>query len=460
MAKSGNKKTMEEVVALAKRRGFVWQSSEIYGGLANVYDYGPMGTELLINIRSLWWKHFVQSRKDVVGIESMILMHPKVWEASGHVGGFNEPQIDCRNCKNRFRTDHLVSDYSNKIDPDDHDNQGLDKLIKKEKIKCPVCGKFEWTKTRDFNAMFETHVGVLEEGKSKVYLRPETAQGMYVQFKNTLDSTRQKVPFGIAQIGKAFRNEITKGKYIFRTLEFEQMELQYFIKKASWKKEFETWRKEIEKWYTEVLGVERSKLSWKPHHQDKLAHYAKKAEDYHYSFPWGSDEVSGLHYRTDFDLSTHQKHSKQNLSVVDDVTGESYAPHVIESTYGLNRNLLMLMIDAYTKEEGRVIMKFSPKVAPCKVAVFPLLSNKPKLVNKAKKIFDNLSQEFPSAWDDRGNIGKRYLSQDEIGTPWCVTVDFDTLEDDTVTIRDRDTTKQERVAVDKLSEYLQNKLSN
>ncbi len=460
MAKSGNKKTMEEVVALAKRRGFVWQSSEIYGGLANVYDYGPMGAELLVNIRSLWWKHFVQSRKDVVGIESMILMHPKVWEASGHAGGFNEPQIDCKNCKNRFRTDHLVSDYSNKIDPDNYDNQGLDKLIKKEKIKCPVCAKFEWTKTRDFNAMFETHVGVLEEGKSKVYLRPETAQGMYVQFKNTLDSTRQKVPFGIAQIGKAFRNEITKGKYIFRTLEFEQMELQYFIKKASWKKEFEIWRKEIEKWYTDVLGVDKKKFSWKPHHQDKLAHYAKKAEDYHYDFPWGSDEVSGLHYRTDFDLSTHQKHSKQNLSVVDGITGESYVPHVIESTYGLNRNLLMLMIDAYTKEEGRVIMKFSPKVAPYKVAVFPLLSNKPRLVNKAKNIFDNLSQEFPSAWDDRGNIGKRYLSQDEIGTPWCVTVDFDTLNDDTVTIRDRDTKKQERVTVDKLSRYLQNKLAS
>lgn len=458
MSKQTKKVTMDEVVALAKRRGFVYPSSEIYGGLANVYDYGPMGAELMMNIRDLWWEHFVHRRADVVGLESMILMHPTVWKASGHVDGFNEPQIDCKNCKNRFRTDHLVSDSVKGIDPDDYDNEGLDKLIAKNKIKCPVCGKHDWTQTREFNAMFETHVGVLEKGKSKVYLRPETAQGMYVQFKNILDSTRQKVPFGIAQIGKAFRNEITKGKYVFRTLEFEQMELQYFIKEERWKKEFEVWRTEIEKWYTDILGVNKSKFSWKPHHEDKLAHYAKKAEDYHYTFPWGTDEVSGLHYRTDFDLSTHQKYSKQNHAVVDVESGESYIPHVIESTYGLNRNLLMLMIDAYVKEEDRTIMKFPSKVAPFKVAVFPLLANKPKLVSRAKKIFESLSTDYHSAWDARGNIGKRYLSQDEIGTPFCVTVDFQSLEDDTVTVRDRDTTKQDRVSIDKLSKYLQNKL--
>lgn len=458
MSKLAKEVTMEEVVALAKRRGFVFPSSEIYGGLANVYDYGPMGAELMRNIRDLWWEHFIHRRADVVGLETMILMHPTVWKASGHVDGFNEPQIDCKNCKNRFRTDHLVSDSVKNVDPDDYDNEGLDKLVSENKIICPICGKQDWTQTREFNAMFETHVGVLEKGKNKVYLRPETAQGMYVQFKNVLDSTRQKIPFGIAQIGKAFRNEITKGKYVFRTLEFEQMELQYFIREEAWKKEFENWRKEIENWYTDVLGVNKTKFSWKPHHEDKLAHYAKKAEDYHYTFPWGTDEVSGLHYRTDFDLSTHQKYSKQNHEVVDTETGESYISHVIESTYGLNRNLLMLMIDAYTKEENRIVMKFSPKVAPFKVAVFPLLANKPKLVSKAKDVFEKLSLQYHTAWDARGNIGKRYLSQDEIGTPYCVTVDFGSLDDDTVTVRDRDTTKQERVSIDKLTKYLQNKL--
>jgi glycyl-tRNA synthetase len=455
---SSNKVSMDEVVALAKRRGFIYQSSDIYGGLANVYDYGPMGAELLRNIRDAWWKHFIQQKEDVVGIESMILMHPDVWKASGHVDGFSEPQVDCKSCQNRFRTDHLIADNMKDVDPDDYDYEGLDKLIKKHKIKCPVCGKFDWTKSRDFNLLMETSIGVLEGGKKKVYLRGETAQGMYVQFKNVLDTTRQKVPFGIAQVGKAFRNEITKGKYIFRTLEFEQMELQYFIREEAWKKEFEVWRREIEQWYTKVLAIDKKKFSWKPHHPDKLAHYAKKAEDYYYNFPWGGDEVSGLHYRTDFDLSTHQKHSGAKLTVLDNESGEVYTPHVVESTYGLNRNLLMVLIDAYNKESDRVVMKFSPVVAPYKVAVFPLLANKPELVKKAKELFDRLKIKYHTAWDARGNIGKRYAAQDEIGTPFCITIDFDTLEDDAVTIRDRDTTKQERVSVDKIGDYLQNKL--
>ena len=452
-------KSLQDLVSLAKRCGFVYQSSDIYGGLASVYDYGPRGVELLNNIRASWWKHFIHRKQNVVGMESQIFMHPSVWKASGHVDGFHDPLIDCKKCRNRYRADHLIEDKFPDIDGDDFDNEGLQDLIHQKKTKCPHCGNFDWTDVRNFNLMFKTELGATSTGDSEVYLRPETAQGMFVQFKNIMDTNRLKIPFGIGQIGKAFRNEITKGKFIFRTLEFEQMELQYFIKESNWEKTFEQWREEIEKWYIESLGGDKSLFRWKPHNPDKLAHYAKKAEDYEYKYSWGFDEVSGLHYRTDFDLSTHQEHSGQKLEVLDTQSGDSYIPHVIESTFGVGRVLLMLMDAAYTEEENRVVMKFSPRVAPYKAAVFPLLSNKPDLVERAKKIYSGLLGDYHVAWDARGNIGKRYMAQDEIGTPYCITVDFDSLEDDAVTIRDRDTTKQERVNISKLNDWLSEKLS-
>lgn len=446
----------DKLVSLAKRRGFVFLSSEIYGGLGSVYDYGPLGAELLKNIRTAWWRHFIHQRPNVVGLESQIFMHPKVWEASGHVGGFHDPLVDCKSCKNRFRADHVLEDAFDDIDGDEYTNDQLTGLMAEREVVCPVCGERDWTDVRDFNLMFKSQRGsVSNESEDNVlYLRPETAQGMFVQFQNVLQSSRQKVPFGIAQIGKAFRNEITKGKFVFRTLEFEQMELQYFIREESWEEEFESWRKAISGWYSDVLGIPVDAFRWKPHHPDKLAHYAKKAEDYEYQFSTGFGEVSGLHYRTDFDLSTHQEHSGQRLAVQDQETNEWYVPHVIESTFGVNRNLMLLLDHAYTEEEDRVVLKLPKDLAPYRVAVSPLLRNKPELVAKAQEVFAMLSKDFVCAWDDRGNIGKRYLSQDEIGTPYFVTIDFQTLEDDTVTIRDRDTKEQERVGVDEVVSLL------
>lgn len=442
----------QKIISLAKRRGFVFPSSEIYGGLASVYDYGPLGAVMMRNLRNLWWSHFIDKRPDVVGIESQILMHPMVWKASGHVDGFSDPLIDCKNCKNRYRADHLVESVLKDVHVDDYDNAGLYKLIVDNKIKCPNCGEIKWSEVRNFNLLMETHLGVLSEEKDLVYLRGETAQGMYVLFKDVMNTMRQKIPFGIAQIGKAFRNEITKGKFIFRTLEFEQMELQYFIKESTWEKEFELWRAEIEKWYTNILGIDKAKFKWKPHHPDKLAHYAKKAEDYTFEFGWGFDEVSGLHYRTDFDLSTHQKHSGKDLSVVDEETNEKYIPHVVESTYGLNRNLLMLLHAGYYEDGDRVVLKLDKKVAPYQVAVFPLVKNKPDIVDKSNEIYKMLLDKGVRVdYDDRGNVGKRYYAQDEIGTPKTVTVDYQSLEDGTVTIRDRDTTKQIRIKISEIT---------
>jgi glycyl-tRNA synthetase len=451
---------LEDVVSLAKRRGFVYPGSEIYGGLANTYDYGPLGAELLNNIRNEWWNTFVHGMKDVVGLESQIFMHPKVWEASGHLAGFHDPLIDCRNCNSRYRADHLISGQDSDMETDQYDNQGLEKLIKDKKIKCPRCGKNDWTSVRDFNLMFKTHRGPTSDAQSVLFLRPETAQGMFVQFKNITNSTRQKVPFGIAQIGKAFRNEITKGKYIFRTLEFQQMEIEYFVKEEGWENAWGKWSGLIENWYGNVLKIPKEKLRWKPHHPDKLSHYARKAEDYQYKYKsLGFDEVSGLHYRTDFDLKTHQEHSGEKNAMKDEQTGEEFIPHVVEATFGLNRNMLMMLDNSYEKNGERTLLKIPPKLAPYKLAVFPLLANKSELLKKAGAVYDLLSSDYHCSWDDRGNIGKRYFSQDEIGTPWCVTVDFETLKDDTVTVRDRDTTKQERVSVDKLDTWIKNKLT-
>jgi len=446
----------EEIVSLCKRRGFVYPSSEIYGGLANVYDYGPLGVELLKNIRELWWSEFVRKSPNTVGIESQIFMHPDVWKASGHVDGFSDPLVEDKVTHKRYRADHLIEDWltknkKDKIDLDSLTTEELSEFIKTNNIKSP--DKNELTQAKNFNLMFETDLGTIEGEKSKLYLRAETAQGMYVLFKNILDSTRLKVPFGVAQQGKAFRNEITKGKFIFRTLEFEQMEIQYFIREEKWKEEFESWRKKQEHWYYETLGIDKSLLQWKPH--TKLVFYAKAAEDMQYKFDWGFDEVGGLHYRTDYDLSTHTKHSGQDLSYTDPNTNEKFLPHVIESTWGLNRAFFMVLDNAYTVEETRVVLKLNKKLAPNKIAVFPLVSNKEQITKKAEEVFNMLAEKYTTYWDDRGNIGKRYKYQDEVGTPYCVTIDYDTLESNYVTIRDRDSMKQEKVLIQDLDSYFQ-----
>lgn len=449
----------EEIVSLCKRRGFVYPSSEIYGGLANVYDYGPLGVELLKNLRDLWWTEFVRKSTDTVGIESQIFMHPMVWKASGHVDGFSDPLIEDKVTNKRYRADHLIEDWilknnKEKVDLDSLTIEELNQFISTNKIKSPDGN--ELTQVKNFNLMFETDLGTVEGEKSKLYLRAETAQGMYVLYKNILDSTRLKIPFGVAQHGKVFRNEITKGKFIFRTLEFEQMEIQYFIKENTWKESFENWRKKQENWYYNILGIDKSLLRWKPH--TKLVFYAKAAEDMQYKFDWGFDEVGGLHYRTDYDLGTHTKHSGQDLSYIDPNTNEKFLPHVVESTWGLNRNFFMVLDNAYKVEETRVVLNLSPKLAPYKIAVFPLVSNKEDIINKAKEVFKLLSDKYNTYWDDRGNIGKRYKYQDEIGTPYCITVDYDTLEIGQVTVRDRDTMEQEKIMIKDLDSYFSNKL--
>lgn len=449
----------DKIVSLAKRRGFVYPSSEIYGGLGNVYDYGPMGVELLKNMRALWWKKFVRSREDVVGLESAIFMHPQVWVASGHVGGFSDPMVEDKVTHKRYRADHLIESWvkENDHEPFDTDTLSLEDFntfIQTHKVLSPDGN--ELTPVRQFNLMFKTQLGSTEDESSELYLRAETAQGMYVDFKNIVSSVRKKIPFGVAQQGRVFRNEITTGKFLFRMLEFQQMEIQYFFNGQNWEDQFEAWRSEIESWYFDVLGIDQSKFRWKPH--AKLIFYAKAAEDIQYEFPWGFDEVSGLHYRTDYDLNTHKQHSGQDLSYTDPVTNENYVPHVLETTWGLDRNLFMVLDNAYVEEEDRVVLKLPVNLAPYQVAIFPLLKNKPELVAKAREVFDALKDKFVCDWDDRGNIGKRYYAQDEIGTPYCVTVDFDTLTDNMVTIRDRDTMEQERVSLEAFESYLMQKM--
>jgi len=447
--------TLDTLVSLAKRRGFVYPSSEIYGGLANVYDYGPLGVELLRNIRDLWWKEYVSKRNNIVGLESAIFMHPNVWKASGHVAGFSDPMIDDLENHKRYRADHVITDWckEHKKDVPDTDNmtlEMLDTFIIDNAITSVDGNTFG--KARNFNLMFKTKLGSVENNAEDIYLRAETAQGMYVDFKNILDSTRLHVPFGVAQQGRVFRNEITKGKFLFRMLEFQQMEIQYFFNGKEWKKMFEQWRSELENWYQNILHINKSKLKWKPH--TKLIFYAKAAEDLTYQFPWGADEVTGLHYRTDYDLNTHAKHSAKKLEYRDPFSGEVYIPHVLETTWGLDRNFFMILDNAYVEEEGRVYLKLPFTLAPYKAAVFPLVSNKEDLVSKANTVFEHLNKSYMTYWDDRGNIGKRYRYQDEVGTPLCVTIDYQTLTDDTVTVRSRDTMAQERVAVTNLTSYI------
>lgn len=428
MAEKNDK--MEKIISLCKRRGFIFPGSEIYGGLANSWDYGPVGVELKNNIKQAWWKRFVQQRDDMVGIDASLLMNPKVWENHGHLATFTDPLVECKKCHGRYRADQIDG-------------------------KCPNCGSKDLTEAKQFNLMLKTFLGPAEEKVNEVYFRPETAQAMFVDFKNVLDTTRRKLPFGIGQIGKAFRNEITPGNFIFRTREFEQMEIEYFIKESEWQNVFEHWRKEMWSWMTDVLGLKKEHIHELAVSKDELAHYSKKTIDFEYDYPFGKKELYGLAYRTDFDLKNHFKEEPyQDLE-----TGEKLYPHVIEPTWGVDRSVLAVLCDAYTEEAERIVLKVKPSLAPYKVAVFPLLKNKPELVEKAKEIYYALKKDFTVAFDERGNIGKRYYSQDEIGTPYCVTVDFDTLKDDSVTVRDRDTMKQERVKINELSNFLSNKLN-
>ena len=422
---------LDNVVSLTKRRGFIYPGSEIYGGIAGFWDYGPLGVELKNNIKREWWRHMVQLRDDVVGLDAAIIMNPQVWVASGHTESFTDPLVECKICHKRFRADQE------------------DALTSHEREHG---GKGSWTDAKVFNLLTEVLLGTTEP-KQKTYLRGEITQGVFVNFRNVVDSTRVKIPFGIAQIGKAFRNEITPGNFTFRSREFEQMELEYFVKpdEAESKKMFEYWKEERMKWYTS-LGMDKAKLRFHDHEPDKRAHYARYATDIEYNAPFGWSEFEGIHHRGDWDLGRHK------LQYKDDVTGEEYTPWVIETSGGVDRAALFFLIDSYCEEEKRVILKLHPRLAPVKVAVFPLVANKPDLMAKAQTVYAMLKKSFVTAWDDRGNIGKRYLSQDEAGTPWCVTVDYDTLKDDTVTVRDRDTTKQDRVNIGKLVAYIEEKL--
>ncbi|MCX6809730.1 MAG: glycine--tRNA ligase [Candidatus Berkelbacteria bacterium] len=453
---------MEKIISFCKRRGFVFASSEIYGGFAAVYDYGPYGVELLNNIKSAWFKSMVQENDNIVGLDSAIFMHPKVWEASGHVGGFADPLTECKKCNTRHRLDTMLEEAGISADEKmsaEEINKIFDDNI--EKIICPLCKSKDFTKAKKFNLLVQSNLGNLTDDRTKdpVYLRGETCQGIYVNFKNVLDSTRVKVPFGIAQVGKAFRNEITARQFIFRTREFEQMEMQYFVKPEDEMKDYEIWREKRLQFYLD-LGIKKENLRW--HKHENLVFYAKEAYDIEYNFPFGFKELEGVHARGNYDLTQHSKFSGQDLDYLDPQTNERYIPHIVETSAGAGRTFLAIVSEAYTEEkvedEERVVLKLPAKLAPIKVAVFPLLKNKPELVSKAKEIFDGLKLEMRVEFDDNGNIGKRYRRQDEIGTPFCVTVDFDSLEDESVTIRDRDTLKQDRIKISKIKDYIKSKL--
>lgn len=450
--------TIDDLVSFAKRRGFVYPSSEIYGGFAAVYDYGPYGVELLNNIKAQWWKAMVQYNENIVGLDSAIFMSPRVWEASGHVGGFADPLTECKKCNSRFRVDHLLEEagvFADEKMTEDEIRKIFDENI--EKIICPSCKGKDFTKAKKFNLLVQSNLGNMTEDwtKDPVYLRGETCQGIYVNFKNVLNSARVKIPFGIAQIGKAFRNEITARQFIFRTREFEQMEMQYFVSPESEMEIYEEWRKIRFQYYLD-LGLSEQNLRW--HKHENLVFYAKEAYDIEYNFPFGFKELEGIHARGDYDLSQHAKFSGEELSYQDPESEKKYVPHIVETSAGANRTFLAVLSEAYTVEEleegSRIVLKLPTKLAPIKVAVFPLLKNKPELVEMAKSVFNDVKKEFMCEFDDNGNIGKRYRRQDEIGTPYCVTVDFDTLDDQTVTLRNRDSMKQERIKIENLVEHL------
>ena len=457
---------LEKMTSLCKRRGFVFPSSEIYGGMSAIYDYGHYGTLLKNNIRDAWWRQMVQLRSDVVGLDSAIFMHPKTWVASGHVGGFNDPQVDCKKCKSRYRADHLLEEFGVIIDdktPVEEINKKLESLREEKKLKCPSCGSDQLTDAKIFSLMVKSNIGSpTDELKEEnvVYLRPETCGGIYLEYKNTVDSLHVKLPFGIAQVGKAFRNEIVARQFIFRTREFEQLEMQYFLHPSIMKEKYEYWKKTRWEWYLNY-GIKEDEIRFYKH--EKLAHYASEAYDIEYDFKslGGFKEIEGIHARGDWDLSQHAKFSGVDLSYFDEKTGERFVPHIMETSVGLNRLTLMFLDQAYQEEavgdETRVVLKLDKRLAPIKVAVLPL-SKKEELSVPAKKLYEKLRESFMVEYDETQSIGKRYRRQDEIGTPFCVTVDFETLEDQAVTVRERDTMEQERIKTEDLKEYLEKRL--
>ena len=454
---------METLVALCKNRGFVYPGSEIYGGLANTWDYGPLGNELKNNVKNAWRKKFIQEQKNVVGLDSAILMNPETWVASGHVGGFSDPLIDCRECKTRHRADKLIEEWAHKqgkdMIADGMSEKELIDFINKNNIPCPNCGKTNFTDIRKFNLMFKTSQGVTEDKKSEIYLRPETAQGIFVDFKSVLRTSRKKIPMGIAQIGKAFRNEITPGNFIFRIREFEQMEMEFFCKPGTDLEWFKYWKDYCENWLLS-LGMKKENIRLRDHSKEELVFYSKATTDIEFNFPFGWGELWGIADRTDYDLSRHMEHSKQDLTYQDVETGEKYIPYVIEPSLGADRVVLAFLCNAYEEEEiaegdVRTVLHLHPSLAPYKVAILPLSK---KLSEKANEVYDKLSKKFMCDYDETGSIGKRYRRQDEIGTPFCVTIDFDTLEDETVTIRDRDTMEQIRLKIDELENWIEEKI--
>jgi len=456
---------MEKIISFCRRRGFVFPSSEIYDGFAAVYDFGPYGVELANNIKREWWQSMTQLRDDVVGLDSAIFMSPKIWEASGHVKGFSDPLTECRKCHSRLRLDSLLEEAGifadEKMSEEEINNIFLEN---KEKIKCPNCGAKDFTPGRKFNLLVQSNLGnfTSEFGKDPVYLRGETCQGIYVNYKNVLDSVRVKIPFGIAQIGKAFRNEITARQFIFRTREFEQMEMQYFIKEEDTKKYYDMWREIRWQFYLD-LGINENNLKW--HKHENLVFYAKEAYDIEYNFPFGFKELEGIHARGNYDLTVHSEASGKDLSYLDPISNQKFIPHIVETSAGVGRTFLAVLTEFYReekikgdKEDSRVVLALPPRLAPIKIAIFPLLKNKEDLVNKAKAVFDSLKKNWRCEFDDNGNIGKRYRRQDEIGTPYCVTIDFESLENNDVTIRERDTMKQERINISELENFFRLKI--
>lgn len=459
--------TLDDLISLAKRRGFVYPTSQIYGGLANSYDYGPLGTELLRNIRNAFWRTFIHGRPDMVGLDTQIMLHPQTWVASGHVNAFNDPLVEDKVTHKRYRADHLIEAWlenphtgslpaAEEIKVENMKIEDMAAFIREHNLMSPEGNPI--TEPKSFNLLFETEIGSVAGEKAKVYLRGETAQGIFTNFKQVLDSTRVQLPFGIGNIGKSFRNEITTGQFVFRTIEFEQAEIEYFFNpnQSSWQQLMDEWKNAMWSFVTQTLGINPDNLRWRQHTDKERSHYSLDTYDLEYKYPFGWKELWGVAYRTDYDLKQHQNLSGQSLEYTDPHTGEKFIPHVIEPAVGVNRLFLMILSDAYWQdtERQRLVLRLPSNLAPFKAAVFPLLKNKPELVEKAKEVYKLLSQEMYVAWDDRGNIGKRYLYQDEVGTPYCVTVDFQTLEDQTVTVRHRDTAEQSRFRIDELLTYL------
>jgi len=457
-------KDMETIVRLCKSRGYVYPGSEIYGGLANTWDYGPLGVELKNNVKAAWRKKFIQENKNIVGLDAAILMNPETWVASGHVSGFSDPLLDCKECKTRHRADKLIESYAHEkgedIVADGWTDEQMLKYINEHKIVCPKCGKLNYTDIRKFNLMFKTFQGVTEDSTSTVYLRPETAQGIFVDFKNVMRTTRKKIPMGIAQIGKAFRNEITPGNFTFRTREFEQMELEFFCKPGTDIEWWKYWKEFCKNWLLN-LGMKEENIRLRDHSPEELVFYSKGTTDIEFAFPFGWGELWGIADRTDYDLTAHQTHSKEDMSYLDPETNEKYIPYCIEPSVGADRVTLAFLCNAYEEQElsegdTRVVLHLHPALAPYKAAILPLSK---KLNDKADEVFQTLAKAFPVDYDEAGSIGKRYRRQDEIGTPYCITVDFDTLEDNQVTVRDRDTMEQIRIPIDQVEKYISEKIA-